>query len=73
MRSCQGRGAKKERNSGKTKNKSYDVKTSKSQGGISLFSEEEENYESDTKDETNPYQADDEYPLPNSEAIKGKL
>ena len=36
----------------------------RAKGGISLSSEEEENYESDTRDETNPNQADnDKNPL----------
>ncbi len=35
------------------------AKRRRARGGISLSSEEEENYESDTGDETDPDQADD--------------
>ncbi len=36
------------------------AKRRRARGGINLSNEEEENYESDTKDKTDPNQADDD-------------
>ena len=45
----------------------------RAKGGISLFSEKEENYKSDTRNETNPDQADnDKKPLQLWEGGVGK-
>ena len=45
---------KREKIMGKRKTKTMTVKCHRAKGAISLSSEEEENYESDTRDETDP-------------------
>lgn len=39
------------------------IKYFRDEGGISMSVKEEENYESDTRNDTDPTQVDDKYPL----------
>lgn len=54
---------KKRRNGGKIENGSYSCKNQKARRGISLSCEKKRNYKSNTKDETDPDQANNEYLL----------
>lgn len=47
----------------KQKTKAMATKWKRARGGISLSNEEEGNYKSDTKDETNPDQVNNKYLL----------
>ena len=54
---------KKGRNDGKAEIEAMAAKRCRDRGGISFSSEEEENNESNIRDDTDPDQANDKYPL----------
>ena len=55
------------------KTKTMATKRCRDRGGISLSSGKEENHKTDTRDDTNPDQAKDKYPLQLWVAMGGKL
>lgn len=64
---------KKEEMIKKWKTEAITVKCQRVRESICLFSEEKENFDSDTEDEIDPNQADNKYLLPIRKAIKEKI
>lgn len=66
-------GQKREEMMERGKTEAMAAKCWKARGEIGFSSEKKRNYKSDTRDKIDSNQANDEYPLPNWEIIKGKL